>query len=92
MHIELGDDGRYLTKGMGTVSFDREFGKSFHLMDVLYVLDLKKNLDSVSTLEETGYDVIFSRGKAYLKHLEFEAMKQIGVCHPIFIPHFYFPL
>lgn len=78
-HIELGDDGSYLTKGVGTVSFDRESGNPLQLKDVLHVPGLKKNLVSVSTLEDKGYDVIFSRGKAYFKHLESGAMKQIGV-------------
>ena len=63
--IELGDDGKYLTRGVSTISFERDSGSSFHLRDVLYVLGLKKNLVSVATLEDKGYDVIFSRGKAY---------------------------
>lgn len=79
LHIELGDDGSYLTKGMGIVSFESKSSNSIHLKDVLYVPSLKKNLVFVSTPEDKGYDVIFSKGKPYLKHLASGAMKQIGV-------------
>lgn len=71
-HIELGDDGGYLTKGMDTVSFQRESGNSLHVKDVLYILGPKKNLVSISTLKDKSYDVIFSRGKAYLN---FQALR-----------------
>jgi len=77
--IELGDDGKYASKGVGIVSFERKFESPPHLRDVLYVPRLKKNLVSVATLEDKVYDVIFSRGKAYPKHLDFGAVKQIGV-------------
>lgn len=30
-HIELGDDGKYLTRGVGTISFERESSSSLHL-------------------------------------------------------------
>lgn len=45
-HIELGDDGRYMTKGVGTVAFKRESGSLLHLNNVMYVLGLNKNLVS----------------------------------------------
>lgn len=60
---------------MGTVRFEREFGSPLHFKDVLYVLGLKKNLVSVSTLEDRGYEVIFITGKADLKPLNSRAMK-----------------
>eukprot|EP00253_Pinus_taeda_P030288 PITA_30288 len=78
VHIELGDNGKYTTMGVGIVSFKREFGSSLHLKDVLYVPSLK-NLVSVATLEDKGYNVIFNRGKAYLQHLASKCKKQIGV-------------
>lgn len=58
-HIELGDDGKNLTKGVSIVNFERESSSSLHLRDAPYVLGLKKNLISIATLEEKGYDVIF---------------------------------
>eukprot|EP00253_Pinus_taeda_P001804 PITA_01804 len=75
VNIELGDNGKYATKGISTISFEN----SLHLKDVLYVLGLKKNQVSIAVLEDKGYDVIFSRGKAYLKQLASGTMKQIGM-------------
>ena len=40
---------------------------------------LKKNLVFVVVLEDKGYDVVFSRGKAYMKHVATGKVKQIGV-------------
>ena len=31
MHIEMGDDGRYSATGIGTITFEREFGNPFLL-------------------------------------------------------------
>eukprot|EP00253_Pinus_taeda_P034531 PITA_34531 len=62
VHIELGDNGEYATKGVGTVGFERDFGSTLHLKDVLYVPRLKKNLVSVAILEDKGYDVVFNKG------------------------------
>jgi hypothetical protein len=66
MHIEMGDNGRYSETGIGTITFQRELGKPFQLKNVMHVPGLKKNLVSVAMLEDRGYDVIFSNGKAYL--------------------------
>jgi hypothetical protein len=65
MHIEMGDDGRYNATGIGTITFQRELGKPFQLKNVIHVLGLKKNLVLVTMLEDRGYDVVFSSGKAY---------------------------
>ena len=48
-------------------SFERESGKSFVLKEVMHVPGLKKNLISVAMLEDKGYDVVFSEGKAFLQ-------------------------
>jgi hypothetical protein len=66
IHIEMGDDGRYSATGIGTITFQRESGKPFQLKNVMHVPSLKKNLVSVAMLEDRGYDVVFSSGKAYL--------------------------
>jgi len=50
--IELGDDGRYAARGVGTVSFNRESSNSLHLRDVLYVPGLRQDLISVATHED----------------------------------------
>ena len=43
------------------------------------VLGLKKNLVSVAMLEDRGYDVIFSEGKAFLHYKATRQVKNIGV-------------
>lgn len=78
-HIELGDDGQYAAKGVGIVSFQMELGNPIYLRYVLYVPGLRQNLVSIDTLEDKGYDIIFSRGKAYLQHLAYGCNKNIGV-------------
>ena len=66
MHIDLGDDGRYSATSIGTITFQRELGKIFHLKYVMHVPGLKKNLVLVTMLEDRGYDVVFSEGKFFL--------------------------
>ena len=68
MHIEMGDDGRYSTTEIGTITFQRESGKPLILKYVMHVPSLNKNLVFVVVLEYHGYDVIFSEGKAFLHH------------------------
>jgi hypothetical protein len=67
LHIELGNDVCYETQGTGTVRFQREYGKSLHFSDVLYVPSLTKNLISISTLEDKGFEVTFCGGKVYIR-------------------------
>jgi hypothetical protein len=65
--ILLGDDYAYHPKGVRTVRFERESGKPLYLSGVLYVHGLKKNLVSVSALEDKGYEVSFKDRRAYIK-------------------------
>ncbi|WP_208081170.1 hypothetical protein, partial [Bacteroides uniformis] len=51
MHIEIGDDGRYITTGIGRVTFQRVSGKPIILKDAMHVPILNKNLVSVAMLE-----------------------------------------
>eukprot|EP00253_Pinus_taeda_P031746 PITA_31746 len=67
VHIEMGDDGRYGATGIGTISFERESGKPFVLKEVMHVPGLKENLISMEMLEDKGYDVVFSKGKSFLR-------------------------
>jgi hypothetical protein len=67
LHIELGDDARYKAQGRGTLTFQRELGKSPLFADVLYVPDLTNNLILVSTLEDKGFEVTFYGGKVYIR-------------------------
>lgn len=79
IHIELGDDGQYETRGVGTGIFQKELGNPLHLIDIQYVLGLTQNLVSVATFEDKGYDVIFKRDKVYLQHLASRCKKKISV-------------
>eukprot|EP00253_Pinus_taeda_P003291 PITA_03291 len=78
MCIEMGDDGRYSVSGVGMVAFKREHGAPLTLTDVMYVPGLKKNMVSVAMLEDKGYDVVFSKGKAFLRHIAMGQTKRIG--------------
>ena len=79
MHIEMGDDKRYSATEIGTIKFQRESGKPFQLKYVMHVPGLKKNLVSVTMLEDKGYDVVFSDGKAFLRHKTTGQAKRIGI-------------
>lgn len=50
------------------------------LRNFMYVPGLKKNLVSVAMLEDTGYHVIFLKGKAFLRHIATPQVKKIGIC------------
>ena len=79
MHIEMGDDGRYNATGIGTIKFSRHSGKPFQLKDVMHVLGLRKNLVSVTMLEDRGYDFVFSEGKYFLRHKTTGESERIGI-------------
>ena len=79
MHIELGDDGWYSATGIGTITFQRALGKLFHLKYVMHVAGLKKNLVSVTMLEDRGYDVVFIEGKVFLRHKAIGQAKNNGI-------------
>ena len=66
IHIEMGDNGRYSATGLGMIIIQREHGAPLTLKNFMYVPRLKKNLVSISMLEDRGYIVIFSKGKAFL--------------------------
>ena len=79
MHIEMGDDGRYITTVIGIDTFQRQSSKPFILKDFMHVSRLKKNLFSVPMLEDFGYDVVSSEGKVFLRHKSTTQVMKIGV-------------
>ena len=79
MHIEMGDDERHRSTGLGTATFQRDFGNLFTLKDVMHVPRLKNNFVYVAMLEYRGSNVIFSEGKAFLRHKAMGQVKNIGV-------------
>ena len=62
LHVELGDNAKYAVKGMGSTSFQLDSRDTLHMSDILLVPGLKKNLLSVSALEDKGYRVSFVDG------------------------------
>ena len=77
MHIEMGDDSMYRVTSVGT--FQREHAAPLTLKNVMHVPRLTKNLVSISMLEDKGYDVIFSKGKAFLRHIAMVQVKKIWI-------------
>jgi hypothetical protein len=61
--VELGDNNSYAVKGIGKASIELKSGKNVHLNNVLYVPSLKKNLVSISCLEDKGDRIAFVDGK-----------------------------
>jgi len=71
----MGDNGKYSVTRLGMITFPREHGAPLTLKNVMYVPVLKKKLVSVAMLEDRGCDVIFSKGKTFLRHI---AMGQVN--------------
>jgi hypothetical protein len=57
--ISLVDDRIVTVAGIGTISFRREDLPPISFTDVLFVPGMKKNLISVSTLQDRGFEVVF---------------------------------
>ena len=79
MHIEMGDERRYNATDIGKFTFLRDLGKPIILKYVMHVPGLRKNLVSIAMLEDRGYGVIFSEGKAFLHGKDMGQVKNIGV-------------
>jgi hypothetical protein len=67
MDIALRDDTIIRVVGSGTMTFQRDTMPPISFRDVLYVPGLKKNLISISTLQDRGLEVSF-RGTEVLIH------------------------
>ena len=66
VEVELGDDRVVRAIGRGTVSFQKESRHPLRFQDVYYVLGLRKNLISISTIEDRGFEVCFHEGHVYI--------------------------
>ena len=62
LEVELGDESIVRAGSVVTVSFQRESLPPLAVSKVLYVPGLRKNLISVSTIEDKGYEVTFRGG------------------------------
>jgi hypothetical protein len=68
LHVVLGDNARYNVKGVGTSTCQLDSDIPLQLSEVLYVPGMKRNLVSISALEDKGYKVTFSEGKVLAWH------------------------
>ena len=64
--VKLGDDYQYPIKGSGEASYKLDSPKSLNMKYVLYVSRLKKNLLSISSLNEKGMRVSFFDGQVIM--------------------------
>jgi hypothetical protein len=67
LEIVLGDDTIVKAAWRGTISFQRELMPPLVSRDVLYVHGLKKNLVSIFSIQDRGFEVSF-RGTKVLIH------------------------
>lgn len=83
LQVIIGDDACYSVKGAGSNSFQLDSGIPLHLSDVLFVPGIKRNLISISALEDKGYHVAFADGKvlAWKKNSSIQSALVIGVRH-----------
>jgi hypothetical protein len=57
--LRLGDDAKYPITRVDTIPFQLESSNSLDFDDVLFVLNIRKNLLSVSIIEDKGFAVEF---------------------------------
>ena len=81
VEVEMGDETSYSIQGIGSTSFILDSGTDLKIIEIMYVLGIKKNLLSESTLEDKGFRVTFMEGKALLWHTDssLESAIEIGV-------------
>ena len=81
LDIELGDNTNYNAAGLGTIAFRKGLDDLLEVKDVLYVPGLKKNLLSISQIEDKGMVVTFVGGRVliYPRGASSDCTKVIGV-------------
>ena len=81
VEVVLGDDTLVRAVGRGTITFQRESMSPMNLRDVLFVPGLKKNLISVSMIEDRGLGVTFLDGnvRVFTKNVGPYSSYTIGV-------------
>lgn len=67
MQIVVCDKSQKGIRVSGVVPFRMESGSLLRVKDVLFVLELKYNVLSVSVIEQKGFEMIFQDGKARLR-------------------------
>jgi hypothetical protein len=81
LHVVLGDNAIYTVKGVGSSTFQLDSNIPLQLSEVLYVPGMKRNLVSLSALEDKVYKVTFSKGNviAWHKNSHMDSAQVIGV-------------
>jgi hypothetical protein len=67
VQVELGDDAKYPVAGVGTIPFQLESGDSLDFNDVLFVPSPRKNLLSISVMEDKGFVVEFKNQQVFIR-------------------------
>ena len=65
--MELGDKKNYAIRGLGSTSLKMGNGSKMHINKILYVPGLKKNLLSVSCLEDKGEKLLLLMEKYWFR-------------------------
>lgn len=68
LQVERGDNSKHEVKGVGEAAFCLDSGKPVRMKDVLLVPGIKKNLLSISALEDQGFNVAFVKRKVLPWH------------------------
>ena len=55
VEVEMGDETSYSIQGIGSTSFRLDSSTNLKITKILYVPGIKKNLLSVSSLEDKGF-------------------------------------
>ena len=81
VEVKMGDETTYSIRGTRSTSFQLDSGTNMKITEILYIPSIKKNLLSVSALEDKGFWVTFMEGKALLWHKDstLESAIVIGV-------------
>ena len=77
--VEFDDNGTYAIEVIGSTSLKLDSGWPLHLEEIFYVPGLKKNLLLVGVLEEKGYTVAFTKGKAIMWPLDGDMSSTIEI-------------
>ena len=64
--VELGNGSTYDIKGIGSTALQLDSGMLINIGEILYVPSLKKNVISMTVLEDKGFLVTFSKGKVLI--------------------------
>jgi hypothetical protein len=78
--VDLGDDSKNVFKGIGEASLQLDSSNHLLIRDILFVQNLKKNVHSISSLEDKSFRVYFLDGFIlWLKNSSIDKAIVIGV-------------